>query len=87
MYPQKPKLGIRASKANEIWHIDTSIIRLIDGSRMYLHAAIDNFSRKILGWSVSAQFEAISTDLILLQAIKQISSSKKPPNLIADGEL
>jgi hypothetical protein len=29
-------------------HIDTTVIRLLDGTRAYLHAVIDNFSRRIL---------------------------------------
>jgi hypothetical protein len=48
IHPAKPKIGIRASRPNEIWHIDTTLIRLLDGSRAYLHAVIDNFSRRIL---------------------------------------
>jgi putative transposase len=41
-------------KSNEIWHIDTSVVRLLDGSRAYLHAVIDNYSRRILSWKVSS---------------------------------
>jgi len=26
-----------------MWHIDTTVIRLLDGTRAYLHAVIDNF--------------------------------------------
>jgi putative transposase len=36
-----------------MWHIDT-VIRLLDGSRAYLHAVIYNFSRRILAWRVSS---------------------------------
>ena len=53
VHPAKPKIGIRASHPNEIWHIDTTLIRLLDGSRAYLHAVIDNFSRRILAWKVT----------------------------------
>ena len=31
VYSAKPTIGIRASKPNEIWHVDTTIIRLLDG--------------------------------------------------------
>ena len=31
-------------KSNEIWHIDTTVVRLLDGSKAYLHAVIDNYS-------------------------------------------
>jgi transposase InsO family protein len=37
----------------EMWHIDTTVIRLLDGSRVYLHAEIDNFSRRVLAWRVA----------------------------------
>jgi putative transposase len=50
VHPAKPKIGIRASHPNEIWYIDTTLIRLLDGTRAYLHAVIDNFSRRILAW-------------------------------------
>ncbi len=48
VHPAKPKVGLRTTQANEMWHIDTTVIRLLDGSRAYLHAVIDNFSRRIL---------------------------------------
>jgi hypothetical protein len=31
LYPAKPKIGIRAAEPNEIWHVDTTQIRLLDG--------------------------------------------------------
>ena len=48
VHPAKPKIGLRTTRANEMWHIDTTGIRLLDGTRAYLHAVIDNFSRRIL---------------------------------------
>jgi transposase InsO family protein len=36
-----------------MWHIDTTVIRLLDGIRIYLHAVIDNFSRRVLAWRVA----------------------------------
>ena len=47
IHPSKPKVGIRASAPNEIWHVYTTLIRLLDGTRAFLHAVIDNFSRRI----------------------------------------
>ena len=34
----KPKVGIRTTVPNELWHVDTTLIRLLDGTRAYLHA-------------------------------------------------
>ena len=51
VHPAKPKVGFRTTRVDEMWHIDTTIIRLLDGTCAYLHAVIDNFSRRILAWS------------------------------------
>jgi putative transposase len=83
VYPTKPKVGIRASQANEIWHVDTTLLRLLDGSRAYLHAVVDNFSRRILAWKVAGTFDPSATAEILLTAAKGVVSAK--PLLLADG--
>ena len=83
VHPAKPKVGIRASKSNEIWHVDTSIVRLLDGSKAYLHAVIDNYSRRILSWKVSSTFNLVATVEILLTALQGMVNGK--PMLLADG--
>jgi len=40
VYPAKPKTGIRATHPNEYWHIDVTVIRLVDDTKAYLHAVI-----------------------------------------------
>ncbi len=35
-------MGIRAKAPGELLHLDVTIIRLLDGTRAYLHAVIDN---------------------------------------------
>jgi putative transposase len=49
VHPAKPKVGLRTTRANEMWHIDTTVIRLLDGSRAYLHAVIDKLLATDLG--------------------------------------
>jgi len=83
IHPSKPKLGIRASAPNEIWHVDTTRIRLLDGTRAYFHAVIDNFSRRILAWKVSATFDPSITAELLLSASSGLVNEK--PTLLADG--
>ena len=52
------KLGkVFASLPNEIWHVYTSTLKLLDGSRVTMHAIIDNFSRRILAWCVDPTFD------------------------------
>ncbi len=31
IYPPKPRVGLRATKPNEYWHVDTTIVRLLPG--------------------------------------------------------
>jgi len=83
IHPSKPKVGIRASAANEIWHVDTTLIRLLDGTRAYLHAVIDNFSRCILAWKVSASFDPNTTAELLLSASRGLVD--ETPTLLVDG--
>jgi transposase-like protein len=83
VHPAKPKVGIRASRANEIWHVDTTLIRLLDGSRAYLHAVVDNFSRRILAWHVAGTFHPGVTAQLLLDASKSMTSDK--PMVLVDG--
>jgi hypothetical protein len=53
VHPLKPKVGCRAIAPNEAWHIDVTIIKQLDGTKAYVHAVIDNYSRKILAWTVA----------------------------------
>ncbi len=48
LHPAAPKDGLRALAPDEMWHVDTTIIKLLNGAKIYLHAVIDNYSRKIL---------------------------------------
>jgi putative transposase len=85
VHPSKPKIGIRADKPNEIWHIDTTIIRLVDGTKAYLHAVIDNYSRRILSWRVGPNFETGNTVTVFLEASQSTVASDEVPNVLVDG--
>ena len=43
VHPTKLLVGLRTTRANEMWHIDTTVIRLLDGTRAYLHAVIQHW--------------------------------------------
>ncbi|MCB1318639.1 MAG: transposase, partial [Leptospiraceae bacterium] len=53
---KKPKhgVGVRASRPFEILHIDVTILRLRNGSRVFIQFIVDNFSRAILGWKAES---------------------------------
>ncbi len=83
VHPAKPKVGIRATRPNEIWHVDTSLIRMLDGSKVYLHAIIDNFSRRILAWRVNESFMPAVTSELLVETAQSLDDNK--PQLLVDG--
>ena len=78
IHPPKPNVGVRASRPNQIWHIDTSVIKLIDGTKVYLQAVVDNFSRKILAWAVTERFDPSNTCQVLLAAGKHLVDAGRP---------
>jgi len=82
VYPEKPKTGIRATYPNEYWHIDVTVIRLLDDTKAYLHAVIDNFSRRILAWRLAERLEPNTTCEILKEAGKNLD---RTPTVVADS--
>jgi putative transposase len=85
VHPAKPKIGLRTTRANEMWHIDTTVIRLLDGTRAYLHAVIDNFSRRILAWRVADTFAPLNSVNVLLGASRAAAPSDTTPVVLADA--
>jgi putative transposase len=84
VHPAKPKVGLRTTRADEMWHIDTTVIRLLDGARAYVHAVIDNFSRRILAWRVADTFTPVNSVAVLVEASQGATSSTMTPVVLAD---
>jgi putative transposase len=85
VHPAKPKVGLRTTRANEMWHIDTTVIRLLDGTRAYVHAVIDNFSRRILAWRVAETFAPANSVAVLVEAGRGAAPSETTPVVLADA--
>lgn len=68
-YRLKPRMGIRASAPGQLWHLDQSIIKLTDGTRCYVQAVIDNYSRYVLAWHVSKNYGGTRTRDLIYNAI------------------
>jgi len=85
VYPVKPKIGIRANAPGELLHLDVTIIRLLDGTRAYLHGVIDNFSRRILSWSLEERLGSGGTCRILREAAVQLGDCPAHPVVVADS--
>jgi putative transposase len=85
VHPAKPKVGLRTTAPDETWHIDTTVIRLLDGTRAYLHAVIDNFSRRILAWRMADTFAPVNSVAVLLEASRSATRSASVPVVLADA--
>lgn len=85
VYPAKPKVGIRATRPDELWHVDRTIIKLLDGTKLYLHAVIDNYSRRILAWCLSTKFDVLNTMKVLHDAAEQAVHAQSPPQVTTDS--
>src|SRR5262245_61164715 len=85
VHPARPKVGLRTTRADEMWHVDTTVIRLLDGTRAYVHAVIDNFSRRILAWRVADAFAPVNSVAVLVEASRAATSSQTTPVVLADA--
>jgi transposase InsO family protein len=87
IYPAKPKIGVRALNPGQIWHLDLSVIKLIDGSRCYIQAVLDNYSRYVLAWKVSRDYGGIRSKDLLERALTKSVELGLPaiPNVWCDS--
>lgn len=83
---KKNTIGIRASKPNQIWHADVSILK-IDHIKHYIYLVVDNFSRKMLARKVSDQLNASIRVQTIQLAYQNASLIQENLNvkLIVDG--
>src|SRR5262249_32674171 len=76
VHPAPPKVGLRTTRPNEMWHIATTVPRLLDGTRAYVHAVIDNFSRRILAWRVAEKFAPVNSVAVRVDAGRGVTPSE-----------
>ena len=82
VHPAKPKEGLRATRPNEYWQVDATVIRLTTGIRIYLQAVIDNFSRRILAWRVSDMLSSATTRELLIEASNGLPDESANANVV-----
>lgn len=89
VHPPKPKEGLRTNAPNEAWHIDTTVFRLLDGTKAYVQGIVDNYSRRILAWRIGPNLEPASTAALLAKAAESIdkktAAGADPVMLMVDG--
>lgn len=87
-FKKKRKIGIRASKPNQIWHTDITIVKTLDGVKQYVYLVIDNFSRKVLAHSIEDKVSGLVTVKTIEEAVRQakeVSDDLLNIQLIVDG--
>jgi transposase-like protein len=88
LHPSKSTEGVRSDKPDQLWHVDTTVLRLVDGRRVYLRALIDNFSTKVLAWWAGANFDAGANAILLAKAAEaknRPGGDEKPQSVMVDG--
>ena len=85
VHPPKPTAGIRATEPNALWHVDMTLIRLLDTTKVFLHAIIDNYSRRILAWQLKPRFDPGTTADLIVHAGKHVPLGQATPELLVDG--
>ena len=88
IHPAKPTVGLRCASPDATWHIDTTVIRLLDGTKAYLQGIIDNYSRRILAWRLGPKLEPSATATLLVKAYESrntASASTEPQSVMVDG--
>jgi hypothetical protein len=55
---RKNVIGIRASRPLQILHMDVTIFKPLDNTKVYIYFIVDNFSRVILNWKASVEYSS-----------------------------
>ena len=68
------KTGIRATRPNEIWHLDVTVVNIGPGLKFYIQAVIDNFSRFVIAWRATDKINAENTIETIALARTKVAS-------------
>ena len=61
------------------------VLRLLDRTRLYLHAVVDNYSRRILAWRLAEKLSPVTTCEVLAKAAENLKGEKAPVSVLTDG--
>ena len=78
------KIMIRATRAFEILHMDSTTFRCLNGERVYVHFVMDNFSRMVLGAVPSYSSKSIVVANNLVAVISKFGLHDNPFELYCD---
>jgi transposase InsO family protein len=81
---QARRIGIRATAPFRLLHMDTTILRTLDGTRVYIHFIKDNFSRAILGWVASLDATSLNPAKNLIAVCEKFNLFHREFDLMCD---
>ncbi len=78
--------GLRANAPKKILHMDVTIFKPLDNTKVYLYFLVDNFSRYIINWKASLKYSADITFENISEAYTRENFGDIPPyiDLITD---
>ncbi|CAF4381377.1 unnamed protein product [Rotaria socialis] len=85
---ERKRGSVEATRPNQIWHIDVTEFKTINNVKFYIHTVLDNFSRKILAYTISRDKTAKTRLASIKEAILTQFRTEIPVSeldLIADG--
>jgi transposase InsO family protein len=85
---KKNKIGIKSKSPNEYLHVDTTFWMLANGLKVPIVFVSDNYSKMILGWSISTKHGAENVKTALRNTIETIGAYHPKLNksiLVSDG--
>ena len=65
--------------------MDVTVIRLLNGTKLYLHGVIDNFSRHLLAWKLEEKLSPVTTCVVLAEAAKNLPEALSRVTLLTDS--
>jgi putative transposase len=78
------KLGLKADRPNQIWHIDVTQFKLASGKRVYLQVILDNYSRFVIAWRLFDKVNGLGTKNLIKVAKEKFMAENKV-HLVSDG--
>ncbi|MBK3519982.1 integrase core domain-containing protein [Carboxylicivirga marina] len=88
--PRPPKKkryprGITATKPNQFWHADITVVKSLDGLKNYVYLLMDNYSKYIINWRVESAVSGKIRVETIKEAYKIVTSKQMKIQLILDG--
>ncbi len=83
--PKTHKIGITATRPLEKLHMDITLFRTVDNTRVYIYFIVDNYSRAILNWKASTSYSSNLAMNLLKGAIHAHSINTQAILITDDG--